>query len=415
MSNPAEIIVGGSGSTSISVDSTGGQSILVSPVGSTSVSVGSPESQSISITSSSTEVTVSSPDAQSVSVTNTPITVEVFTGNSPDIGIKRLRDLEDVIGDPTSGQILIYNEGENNFQFGEQQGASGAGRNDEELTDYAITVTNTDGAFSTIKDFTYEKFTSMTNILNDILNPYTKTSVELTGMDGTKNGSTFSLDTGAFRSVEVGSNIIFNTFSYSVPEPDKVKDGSIALTKDGSDYMSGLAESNTNNVALSPIISAQHNTPHTDTYRITATDNGNPNGQEYPLGSNIMTVKWRDRVGLAAYPTSPTDNASATDIYNNLVSSSLKDDPGSNPMDFTCSEENASDSNFSFLIWPSTFGILKSVLQNNSTDVTADFGLVGQYTVTNLNGVAITYYIYKTNDTGAFNDDVVLTVTLKDA
>ena len=84
-------------------------------------------------------------------------------------------------------------------------------------------------------------------------------------------------------------------------------------------------------------------------------------------------------------------------------------------MDFTCSEENASDSNFSFLIWPSTFGILKSVLQNNSTDVTADFGLVGQYTVTNLNGVAITYYIYKTNDTGAFNDDVVLTVTLKDA
>ena len=82
-------------------------------------------------------------------------------------------------------------------------------------------------------------------------------------------------------------------------------------------------------------------------------------------------------------------------------------------MDFTCSEENASDSNFSFLIWPSTFGVLKSVLQNNSTDVTADFELVGEYTVTNLNDVAFTYYIYRTNDTGAFNDDVVLTVTLK--
>ena len=130
MSSPAEIIVGGSGSTSISVDSTGGQFIVVSPVGSTSVSVGSAESQSISITSSSTEVTVSSPDAQSVSVTNTPITVEVFTGNSPDIGIKRLRDLEDVIGDPTSGQVLIYNEGENNFQFGDQQGVVAGGGND---------------------------------------------------------------------------------------------------------------------------------------------------------------------------------------------------------------------------------------------------------------------------------------------
>ena len=159
--------------------------------------------------------------------------MEVFTGNSPDIGIKRLRDLEDVIGDPTSGQVLIYNEGENNFQFGDQQGGSGGGGNDEELTDYAITVTNTDGAFSTIKDFTYEKFTSMTNILNDILNPYTKTSVELTAMNGTNNGSSYVLDTGAFRSVEVGSNIVFNTFSYSVPQPDKVKNQSIALTKDG--------------------------------------------------------------------------------------------------------------------------------------------------------------------------------------
>ena len=157
-------------------------------------------------------------------------------------------------------------------------------------------------------------------------------------MDGTNNGSSYGLDTGAFRSVEVGSNVIFNTFSYSVPEPDKVKDGSIALRKDGSDYMSGLAESNTNNVDLSPIISAQHNVPHTDTYQIRATDDGNPNGQEYTISSNIMTVKWRYRVGLAAYHTVPTDNVSATTIYDNLVSSS-KDDPGDNSMDFTCSAE----------------------------------------------------------------------------
>ena len=166
MSNPAEIIVGGSGSTSVSVNSASGQSIVVSPVGSTSVSVGSVESQSISITSSSTDVTVSSPDTQTISVSTTPINLEVFTNaNLSSIGVKRLRDLEDVIGDPTSGQVLIYNEGENNFQFGDQQGGGGVSGSgdDEELTDYAITVTNTDGAFSTIKDFTYEKFTSMTS------------------------------------------------------------------------------------------------------------------------------------------------------------------------------------------------------------------------------------------------------------
>ena len=342
------------------------------------MSVGSVDSQSISISSVSTEVTVTSPENQAISISTSPITVEVSSNVNIGQYPKRLRDLEDVIGSPTSGQVLVYNEGQDNFQFDDQSGGGGGGGGDaDELTDYAITVTNTDGAFSTIKNFTYEKFTNMTDILNDILNPYTKTSVELTAMDGTNNGSSYGLDTGAFRSVEVGSNVIFNTFSYSVPEPDKVKDGSIALRKDGSDYMSGLAESNTNNVDLSPIISAQHNVPHTDTYQIRATDDGNPNGQEYTISSNIMTVKWRYRVGLAAYHTVPTDNVSATTIYDNLVSSSLKDDPGDNSMDFTCSAENASDSNYSFLIWPSTFGVLKSVLQNNSTDVTADFELVG--------------------------------------
>lgn len=61
---------------------------------------------------------------------------------------------------------------------------------------------------------------------------------------------------------------------------------------------------------------------------------------------------------------------------------------------------------------PTAFGTIKSVLQNNSTDVTADFVLDGTFTATNSFGVGVSYYIYRTNDTGAFNDDVVLTVTL---
>lgn len=381
------------------------------------MSVGSIETQSISVTSVSTEVTVQPAESASISISTDSITVEVATNTNAGQWPKRLRDLEDVVGDPSSGQVLIYNAGENNFQFADQTGGGGGGGGGDadELTDYAITVTNSDGAFDTIRNNTYEKYTNMTDLFKDILDPYTKASVQITSLDGSKNGSSFGASSGQTKVLEVGDQITLNTFSYTVSDPSKVKDGSVSLLKDGSSYMSALSETSTTNVAFSPIVNAQFNTPSTDTYKITATDNGNPNGQEYPLSSSTITIDWRYRIGLSANNTIPSDNASATAIYDNLVSSVLQNDPGGSAVNFTCSESNASDANYSFLIWPSSYGVLKSVLQNNSTDVTADFTLVGEYTVTNVNDVNISYYIYRTNDTGAFNDDVVLTVTLKDA
>lgn len=415
MSSPAEIVLGQGGASSISVNSAEGQSIVVTPSGGTSVSVASVDSQSVSISSTSTEVTVSSPETQSLSVNTTPFTVEVSTNSNLISGATRLRELTDVIGDPTSGQVLIYNQGENNFQFADQTGGGGGGGDSEELTDYAIQVTNSDGAFDTIIGTTYETNTSMTNILNDILNPYTLTSISLSSLSGTNNLSSFSVSGGQTVAVEVGTSISLTSFSYGVADPSKVKDGSVKLKKDSSSYMAGLSETSTTNVSVSPVINAQKNTPGTDSYKMTAVDNGNPSGVEYNLNSSTSTISWRYVVGLGAYPTIPSSNSTATDIYENLVVSTLINDPGNSSFNLTCTAANANDANHTFLIWPSSYGVIKSVLQNNSTDVTADFVLVGEYTVTNSNNVNISYYIYRTNDTGAFNDDVVLTVTLKDA
>lgn len=378
------------------------------------VSVGSVESQSVSVTSVSTEVVVQTSESPSISIDTDFITVEVATNTNAGQWPKRLRDLEDVVGDPSSGQVLVYNEGENNFQFSDQTGGDGGGGDgdDEELTDYAITVTNTDGAFSTIKGYTYEALTNMTDVLNDILNPYTRTSVSLESLRGAENGA--SLVASSSRNFEVGTSVTLDKIYYIVGDVNKVKDGSLSLLRDGASHQS-LPEVATFDVPIDPVINSQYNSLALDTYKITFVDNGNPNGQEYDGASNLILLSWRYRVGVSAHPTIPTDNASATTVYNNLQDSSLENDPGSNPLSFTCTEENASDSNYTFLIWPSGYGVLDSALQNNSTDVTADFVLVGEYTVTNVNDVNISYYIYRTNDTGAFNDDVVLTVKLKDA
>lgn len=375
------------------------------------MSVDSPESQSISISSVSTEVTVQQSDSPSISIDTDSITIEVATNTNAGQWPKRLRDLEDVVGDPTSGQVLIYNEGENNFQFADQTGGGGNGGSGDvdELTDYAITVTNSDAAFDTIRNSTYEKYTNMTDLFKDILDPYTKTSVSIYSLVGTSNESPLSVSSS--KDFEVGTSIALNYISYTIGDVNKVKDGSLTLRQDGAAYQS-LPEISTFDVPIDPVINSQYNSLAQDIYKITFVDNGNPNGQEYSLSSGSITLNWKYRFGISAYPTIPSDSASATTIYDYLVDSSLLGNPGSNPFSFTCTSANAADANYTFLIYPSTFGTVKSVLQNNSTDVTADFLLVGEHTVTNVNDVNISYYIYRTNDTGAFNDDVVLTVTL---
>ena len=90
----------------------------------------------------------------------------------------------------------------------------------------------------------------------------------------------------------------------------------------------------------------------------------------------------------------------------------MQSDPGSSSFNLTTTVDNENDSNHTFLLIPSDFGTLKSVTQNQSTDVTADFVLDGTFTATNSNGVGVSYYIYRTNDTGAFNSGVTLTVKL---
>lgn len=413
MSAPAEIILGDLGSTSVSVASTDGQSVVVTPVGATSVSVGAAESQSISVTSTTTEVSVSSPDVQSISVSTSAPSIEVSSNVNPVTWPQNFRDLGDIVGTPSSGQVLVYNEGENNFQFQDQESSDGGGGN--ELTDYAITVTNTDGAFSTISGSTYEASTSFTDILKDILNPYTKTSVQLTKIQGTKEGSALAVSSGSVEVLEVGASVSLLDFSFTVGDEDKIEDGSVKLLKSGSPHMSSLSESGGTDVSISPIINSQKNTPGKDVYKITAVDSGNPNNQEYDLSSSSITLDWRHRIGLFAYSSNPTDNITATTLFGNGIDARLLNDPGSSSVAFTCGASNASDSNYTYLMWPTSFGTLKSVDQNGSADVTADFSLMGSYTITNSYSVSTSYYIYGTNDTGAFNENVVLNVTLQDA
>lgn len=413
MADPATIVLGGE-APSINVDfATSYELTVVPPQSKISVDVASNDVQSIEVGGNS--LSISLPEQRQfvpTTVNTETISVEV-SSRVQALGstVKRLRDLEDVIGDPESGQILFYNSGQNNFQFRDNQGA-GSGESDENINE-AIEVTNTDPAFSSIVGQTFETGTSITSVLSDILNPYTKTTVSRPTLIGKKNQVAFVY--GSNTNVEVGTSVEISQVSYTISDPDKVKDGSVNLVRNGSPAGSSLAASASNTeVTLPNTISSQKIIPGSDSYKMSLTDNGNPNNIEYTIDSSTLSINWMYRVRLAAHSTEVTDNSTASAMFLDTVDNVLMNDPGSAAFDLDCSNNNSVDGKYTYIVIPESFGTLSSVLQNGSTDVTADFFLVGSstFTVQNSNGVSVAYYIYRTNDTGAFNDGVTLNVKL---
>jgi hypothetical protein len=206
--------------------------------------------------------------------------------------------------------------------------------------------------------------------------------------------------------------VVLNTVSYTVSDPNKVKDGTIGLKRDAIPHQI-LPETGTSSVAINPVISTTYSAPQTDVYKILFVDDGNPNGLEFNLTSETITLTWNYRVALSSSTTIPSNNSEANTLYGQPYSDSqLLNDPGSDPFTLTAASGNAQDGKYTFLMYPSTYGTLNSVRQNDATDTTADFVLVGEFTVTNSYGVNIPYYIYRTIDTGAYNSGVDLKITL---
>ena len=410
MADTATITVGGGNSASITVQQQAVLSAVIPDVSSSvSVEVFPMRSPSFEVSVPSTSFEVSSRVAVVATVKEQFNTITVAAA-VPAAGATRLRDLEDVKGDPTSGQILVYNVGENNFQF-QDQNTGGAGGDD--LTDEAITVTNTDGGFSSLVGGTFETGTSITTILKNILDPYKLpqfTSFSVTYQMEARGSS----PGGQSKNYEVGTSIVMNNYEYAIDTPSSVLSNSVVLNQNSTSFVSGLSESNTSFVLFPQSTSHQNNTPATITYGMSATENGNPNGITSTVSSSTASINFRYRVALAAHDVVPSNNSEATTTFAHLAGSSLISDPGTSSFDLSCSSAVEGESNFTFILIPEPFGTLKSVIQNNSTDVTADFALVGSstFTVTVPTGISVAYYIYKTNDPGAFNDGNTLTITL---
>ena len=309
-------------------------------------------------------------------------------------------------------------------------GGDGSG---DELTDNAINITNDDAAFNHMVS-PIPSGTTFTDVFELILNPYNVSSINLSSVKLWKVDTSGSYSSGSpiasnsstsDRTIEVGRKWKIDEISYTIGAPDQLQANSVKFrvkTPGAGSYtelQTGLASSNQTNLTIDA------GTP--DYYEVTDVAVGNvSSGDRYQFdvsaidedgGSNvniedssdvIITVK--DRVKFGAYSASTTatiaDNAEATTLFTNLVTAvdalSNKSNDTATQV-FSANASMANVSNYTWIIYPQSWGTLARIDLQPGTNVLGAFLNPVTHTVTNSYNQTVSYYFYRSRITGAYS------------
>lgn len=116
---------------------------------------------------------------------------------------------------------------------------------------------------------------------------------------------------------------------------------------------------------------------------------------------------WRNY--LAASSTLVIDNSTAQSVVtSDTVTSTLTT---SKSWTATCTSANANGSNYTYIIYPASYGDLSNVIQNGSLPVLTAFTKLGDFTVSNAYSSSTSFRVYQSNQPGAFAAGVTLTIS----
>lgn len=136
------------------------------------------------------------------------------------------------------------------------------------------------------------------------------------------------------------------------------------------------------------------------------------NGRRSDTGAAItgattsISFQWRNY--LAASSTIPTSNATAQTVVNASVASALDTDRA---WTATCTAANDTTGNFTYVIYPASYGNLSNIIQNGALSVLSAFTNLGDFTITNAYGASILVRIYKSNSDKAFASGTTLAIS----
>jgi len=271
-----------------------------------------------------------------------------------------------------------------------------------ELTQTLVSNQNVGGISS---GDTFAAGSSIEALLRDMLISYIEPVISNLIMK--INGSNVSTATR-----DVGNPFTCNTASFNatVDSPDGNYPVSASITSSGADigtqqiYLSDTT-SGTNNFSLGSTLTINRASSAgsvlftVNTKSQTTVDTQSTN--------TSFAFYWRDY--LAASSTIITDNSTAQTVVNSgTVASTLTT---TKAWTVTCDANNANLSNYTYIIYPATYGDLSNVIQNGSLPVLTAFTKTGDFTVTNGFTSSTTFRVYQSNQPGAFAAGVTLTIS----
>jgi hypothetical protein len=271
---------------------------------------------------------------------------------------------------------------------------------------------------------TYPAGTNIEQILRAMLISYIPPTVSALSLK--YNSSNISLvDREVGNELSSGGNG-FNTASFTATadNPNNRFAYSASFTASGADtgnfsyYFGNNVLGSTNNLGLGGNISTiNRNTNGTVTFTVRAT---RPDNSAIISTSTTVNFRWKNYLCASNKPF-PTNNATAQDILNNDVVDSVLDTDRAWSAD--CDDNNNLAGYYTYIIYPSSYGLLTDIKQNGSQAVLGAFIQPGNtgpvvgpnfdksFTLSNTYGKSNTYYIYRSNSPKAFADGVILTIS----
>tara|TARA_R110000868_G_scaffold239973_1_gene494486 strand:- start:932 stop:2890 length:1959 start_codon:yes stop_codon:yes gene_type:complete len=212
---------------------------------------------------------------------------------------------------------------------------------------------------------------------------------------------------------DVNNPFTVNTASFSATadNPNGNFPYSSSFTSSGADvgtinyYFGNNVLGSTNNLGLGATYTINKaTTAGTVTFRV--------RGKRSDTLANITdattSVNFYFRNYLGASSTIVSSNGTAQAVVNTAVDSLLTT---SQYWTATCTADNDILGNYTYIIYPSSYGDLSSIIQNGSIQVLTAFTKLGDYTVTNAYAASINVRVYKSNADKAFASGVTLQIS----
>lgn len=253
---------------------------------------------------------------------------------------------------------------------------------------------------------TFQSGSSIETILRNILITYIPPTLSSLAVRlNNTNVSTAARDVGNAFTINSAS------FSATADNPNGIFPLSASFTGSGAD-VGTIAHYFGDNVLSSSNVLSIGNT-YTINRASTAgsvsfTVNGRRSDNNAAIPGTSTSISFLFRNYLAASSTIPVDDTTAQTVVNAAVQSTLA---SSRAWTATCTAANDTFGNFTYIIYPASYGNLANIIQNGALSVLTAFTNLGTFTVTNAFGASISVRIYKSNADKAFASGTTLAIT----